>query len=266
MAVVTISRDLGSGGSEVGRELADTVGYRYLNHEGILTRVKAVGAKWEKWAQDFDEHSPRLWEKYDWSYRGYIALMQSIIMEEAVLDRVVVIGRGANYLLRGTPFVLSVRIVAPVAGRASRLSQRESIDRDSARLLIERTDRERSGFLYMVYGRNGKSTEDYDLSFDSGSTSLPEILTSIQTHMPGKDSLRDEPSRRTLQMKTLAARIKARLLTGLPFFLATLEVTWDGDCITVRSVVRLRERERVENEAKSLAGDTPIKFELRYRQ
>lgn len=266
MAVLTISRDLGSGGREVGRTLAANTGYRYLDHEEILTRVKSAGNKWEKWAQDFDEHSPRLWERYDWSYRGYVALMQSIILEEAVRDRVVVMGRGANYLLRDTPFALSIRVVAPFAAKVSRLADREAIDRDSARWLIEKIDRERAGFLYTVYGRNGKSPSDYDMAFDSGTTPIADIIEAVQKRIPEVDRLKDEQALNALQAKALAAKIKARLLTGLPFFMPTLEVNYDGENIMVRAVIRLRERERVVTEAKALAGGTPLKFELRYRQ
>ncbi len=168
MAVVTVSRDLGSGGREVAWALEKDPGYRYLDHEAILERIKSAGHRWEKWAQDFDEHPPRLWEKYDWSYRGFTALVQSTILDEACEDRVTIMGRGANYLLRDTPFALSIRVTAPLESRVARFAERESIDRDSARWLIEKTDRERAGFLYTVYARDGKDPTDYDMVFNSG--------------------------------------------------------------------------------------------------
>jgi cytidylate kinase len=149
MAVVTISRDLGSGGREVGKMLADISGYEFLDHEGILAAIKATGH--EKWVEGLDERSPRLWEKYDWSYRGSVALVQSTIMNAAVSDKVIIIGRGGNYLLKGIPFALRTRIIAPLEARIARIAERESIDTDSARWLIEKTDRERAGFLYVVY-------------------------------------------------------------------------------------------------------------------
>jgi len=267
MAVVTISRDLGSGGRKVGSVLAEKAGYRFLDHEGIVTRIKTAGHRWEKWAEEFDEHSPWLWEKYDWSYRGLTALIQSTILDEALLDNVVIIGRGANFLLRDIPFALSVRIVAPLELRISRVSEREAIEADSARWLVEKTDRQRAGFLYTVYGKDGKNPADYDMLFDSGTTLFDEIVAALLALVPERDRRKDDNSLRELRMRAVAARIKARLLTALPFFIPTVEAVYEEGHIHLRGVVRLpRERDLVVKEAKNLAGDAPLKIELRYRR
>jgi cytidylate kinase len=267
MAVLTISRDLGSGGREVGLALSSSLGYGYADREGILSRLKAAGHKWEKWTEGFDEHAPRIWEKYDWSYQGFVAMLQSTIMNEAASDRVVIIGRGGNYLLNGVPFALRTRIVAPFEQRIARVSERESIDEESARWLIERTDRDRAGFLLTVYGRDGKDPADYDIVFDSATMSIGEICAAITGVVPQKDSLKDEKSMRALKLRALAAEIKARLFTTLPFFMPTLDVEFVDEAICVRGVVRLpRERELVMNESRKIAGEAPLRFELRYRQ
>ena len=57
MAVLTISRDLGSGGREVGLALSSSLGYGCADREDILSRLKAAGHKWEKWTEGFDEHA-----------------------------------------------------------------------------------------------------------------------------------------------------------------------------------------------------------------
>ncbi|MGA2401864.1 MAG: cytidylate kinase-like family protein [Syntrophobacteraceae bacterium] len=267
MAVLTISRDLGSGGREVGLKVSSSLGYRFLDHEGILARLKAAGHKWEKWTEGFDEHTPRIWEKYDWSYHGYVAMAQSTIMNEAASDRVVIMGRGGTYLLKGVPFALRVRVVALLEQRLARVSEREGIDEESARWLIAKTDRERAGFLLTVYGRDGKDPAGYDLVFDSSTMSIDEICSVIAGVLCEKDRLKDEKSMRALKLRALAAEIKARLFTTLPFFMSTLEVEFDGEAICVRGVVRLpRERELIMNESRKMAGEAPLRFELKYRQ
>jgi hypothetical protein len=267
MAVVTISRDLGTGGRKAGRMLADAVGYELLDHESILAAVKAAGHKWEKWVDGMDEHSPRLWERYDWSYRGSISLIKSIILNAAAAGNVIIIGRGGNYLLEGIPFVLRTRFIAPLDTRIAKVAERESIDRDSAHWLIEKTDRERAGFLFAAYGKDGTDPADYDIVFDVGTMPLDQIVVSMPALLPEKDRLKDESSFRALQMKSLAANIKSRLLTVLPFFMQTLDVEFDGKSILVWGTVRIpREHEQVEKEARKAAGAAPIRFELRYRQ
>lgn len=267
MAVLTISRDLGSGGREVGQRFSNSMGYRFVDRESILGRLKAAGHKWEKWTEGFDEHAPRVWEKYDWSYHGFTAMLQSTIMNEAVSDDVVIIGRGGNYLLKGVPFALRVRVVAPIQERIARVSRHEGIDEESARWIIDRTDRERAGFLLTVYGRDGRDPADYDLVFDSGAMSIDGITSRIMEVLPEKDRLKDEKSLHDLKMRALAADIKARLLTTLPFFMSTLEVVFDGEAICLRGVVRLpRERELVVKQSREMAAGAPLRFELRYRR
>jgi hypothetical protein len=247
--------------------LSNGLGYRFVDREIILAGLKAAGHKWEKWTEGLDEHTPRVWEKYDWSYRGFVAMVKSTIMNEAAADRVIVMGRGANYLLQGVSFALRARVVAMLEERVARISEREGIDEDSARWLIERTDRERAGYLLTVYGRDGKFPADYDVVFDSSTMPIDTIAAAITGLLLEKDRLMDEISMHALKMRALAASIEARLFTALPFFMSTLEVEFDGEAVCVRGVVRLpRERARVMEEAGKVAGDAPLKFELRYRQ
>ncbi len=267
MAILTISRDLGSGGREVGLMLSSSLGYRFVDRERILAQLKAAGHKWEKWTEGMDEHTPRLWERYDWSYSSFVAMVQSAIMNEAASNGVIIMGRGGNYLLKGVPFALRVRIVALFEERVARVSELEEIDEDSARWLIQRTDRERAGFLLTVYGRDGKDPADYDFVFDSTATPIDRIAAEITGLLSEKDRLVDEKSLSALKMRALASDIKARLYTALPFFLSTLEVEFDGEAICVRAVVRLpKERTLVMDEARKTAGEAPLRFELRYRQ
>jgi cytidylate kinase len=266
MAIITISRDLGSGGREVGLALAESAGYRFVDKEGILSEIHAGGYKWSGWAEEFDEHMPHVWEKYDWTFAAFIALLQSAILSNAAKDRAVIMGRGGNFLLKGIPFVLSVRVVAAMEDRVSRLIRRESVDGETARWLIEKSDRERAGFLYTVYGNAGKDLTEYDLTFDSASTDMDEIVTAIKAVLPEKDRMITEESVTQLEMRALAARIKAELLTRLPFFVPTIDVLFDGRNIRLKGVIHTpKEHEIVEAEARRLAGPVPVKCDLHYR-
>jgi hypothetical protein len=71
-----------------------------------------LGQEWEKWGKDLDEHCPTLWEKHDWSFRGFSALVQSSILGHALKGRVVIMGRGGNFLLKDVPYALRIRVVA----------------------------------------------------------------------------------------------------------------------------------------------------------
>jgi len=267
MAVLTVSRDLGSGGVELGRAVALNLDYACLTYETILARVKKAGHKWEKISQGLDEHMPRIWEKFDWSFRGFVAIVQCTILNEAAKDRVVILGRGGNYLLQDTPYALRVRLVAPLETRIARVAERDGIDEQAAHCLIEKTDREREGFLQATYGKDGTNPVDYDLVFDSSTMTMPDMVATVVQMLDHRDRLRDDNAIRTLQMKALAASVKTHLITTLPFFLPTLEVENSLEDITVRAVVHLpRDRELVMRETCAAAKQTPVKFDLKFRQ
>ncbi|SPF45757.1 putative Cytidylate kinase [Syntrophobacter sp. SbD1] len=267
MAVLTISRQLGTGGRELGLMLSNSLGYRFVDRERILAAIKAAGHRWEKWTEGMDEHTPRVWEKYDWSYQVFVALVQSTIIKEAVSGRVVIMGRGGNYLLKGVPFALRVRVDAPFEKRAAWVYEREEIDEESARRLVERTDSERAGYLLNVYGRDGKDPADYDIVFDSTAMPVDRICAAVERLLCEKDLLADEKSVSALKMRSLSADIKAHLFTTLPFFMSTMEVEFDDEAVCVRGVVRLpRERALIVDECTKAAGGAPLRFELKYRQ
>ena len=266
MAVLTISREFGSGGREIGGAVAKALDYGIVDKDRILSDIRSMGHKWEQWSKDLDEHSPSIWEKYDWSFRGFVALMQSILLKYALKNRMVILGRGGNFLLRDVPFVLRVRITAPLENRIECVMHRDTVDRSTAKWLIEKTDRERSGFIRSIYGKGWNEDAEYDDGFDTGVTSQEEIVQTLVKRLEERDRFFDEQSKHMVQMRAEAARIKAGLLTNPSLFIPTLDVEYDGRDIVLRGVIHNpRELERVEKEARKLSGDLPMKVALHYR-
>ncbi|MBM4295641.1 MAG: cytidylate kinase-like family protein [Deltaproteobacteria bacterium] len=94
MAILTISREYGSGGREIGQMVAQRLGYQYVDKERFFHDLEKAGPRWGRVARDLDEVCPTLWERHDWEYRGYVAQVEALLMEYAAADRVVIIGRG----------------------------------------------------------------------------------------------------------------------------------------------------------------------------
>lgn len=266
MAILTVSREFGSGGREIAQRVAKALGYELMDKETILAEIRALGSKWEEWAKELDEHSPSIWEMYDWSFRGFGALVQSTILSHAARDKVVIIGRGGNFLLRGIAHALGIRIVAPLEVRVARIMTRESVDQGMARWLAEKIDRERAGFVHALYGRRVDDLEGYDALFDTGSESFEEVALKVIGLVREREHAKSEASQRVLEMQASAARVKAALLTNPAFSLPTLDVEYDGKEIVLRGVVHNpKEHTSVEETARKFAGSLPLKCHLHYR-
>ena len=266
MAILTISREYGSGGREIGRAVASQLGYTYEDRVTLLAALRAADPSWERFGDEYDEHKPSLWERFDWSYRGYAALLQRHLLEAAAADRVVIVGRGGAYLLAGVPTALHVRIVAPLAARIERIMRREHADHDSVRALIDRIDRERAGFIRAIYHRPWDDPAGYEMTCDTSLLDQPAIVDDIVAHLAVRDRADHVAAQRILDLRLAAARVRAALFTDRHLQLPTLEVREEGEGIMVKGVLhRPEEKHHIQEAARTLAGTFPVSFDLKFR-
>lgn len=266
-AILTVSREFGSGGRELGQAVARDLGYAYVDREIILADLRKDGAKWEQWAKDLDEHCPTVWEKYDWSYRGFAALVQWHVLERAKQGGVVLMGRGGNFLLKDVPHAFRVRITAPLESRISRIMSRESMDRGMAQWLCEKTDAERACFLQTVYGKRWDDPAEYDRMFSVPGASLDDVLSTVKSELLEREKLATPDARNRLVMLAAAAKIKAGIAVNPRFFIPVFDVVYDGKELLLRGVTHTpKEHKAIEEAAQALADGHPIRCELHYRK
>jgi cytidylate kinase len=266
MAILTISRQYGSGGREISQGVAGAMGYVRLDKGRLLQEMGASGKKWQDWGRGFDEHSPSVWERYDWSFLGFGALIKSILLEFAAQDNVVLMGRGANFLLKDVPHAFRIRVVAPVENRIERIMVREFLDYDTARWLAERTDLERAQFIMALYGREWDDPEAFDAVLDTGGIPVGEVIATACKELTARDALKTHEAQEALKLHAVGAKVEAGLLTQAHLFVNTLEVSVMGDGLLVRGVVHSpKQKHKVEEIATTLAGTTHVSFQLHYR-
>ena len=265
MAIFTLSRQFGCG-QELGRSIASLMDYLYVDRQVILEDLRKVGPKWEDWAKELDEHCPTFWERNDWSFRGFAALIQSEILEYAVKDRVVIMGRGSNFLLDGIDSAYRVRLVGPAEYRIAVIMERDSLDLATAQWLLKKTDTERAGFIASIYGKQLDDQAGYDAIVDMSNTSMDDLIPQVIEVLNKKELVNTPEVKATLRMRAAAARVKAGIATNPTFFLPVLDVCVAGDVLVMRGVTHTaKEHKRLKEEATQLAGDVPIQFALHYR-
>jgi cytidylate kinase len=267
MAILTISREFGSGGREIGQAVAAELGYEYVDKDKMLADIRAAGGKWEQWAKDLDEHCPTVWERYDWSFRGFGALIQSSILHYAIKDNVVIMGRGGNFLLKDIPYAYRIRITAPLDVRVERIMKRESVGKDTARWLAQKTDADRACFLMTIYGKQWDHAAEYDKVYAMDSLVIDDAVKDVKAALIERQKKDTGGARRLLEMRALAAKVKAGIATNPKFFIPTLDVFTEGDTIVLRGVTHTpKEHKHIEEAARSLAEGVPVRCELHYRK
>jgi cytidylate kinase len=271
MAILTISRELGSGGREVGHAIADVMGYEYVDRKTILDDMREKGKIWEEKAKRFDENYPELWERNDWTYRGFVSLNQSHFLDHAVKGNAVIMGRGGNFLLNAFPMVLKVRTMAPIESRIERVMSREGINYENARYLIEKADSEMAKAVYLIYGKHWDDPEEYDLVFDTSKEGQVQIVATVRDALLAKERYNTEEARNGLRLRALAEKIKAAVLTDPTFVISLLDVDPKEEGLSkfgleLRGIVHeLEDIKAIEKMARKMAGDIPVESHLQYR-
>ena len=266
MAIITIAREYGCEGRKIGRSLAECLGYSYVDKQVILNESQKHGSVWAKWEAEMGESAPTLWERFDRSFIGLVALEEKAVLDAAITEKTVIVGRGGNWLLKDVPFALHVRLVAPIQVRVANIVKRDDISYDQALHFIKRADLDRSRYIRTVYGQDWSDPLAYDVVFDNGRLSGEELVKLICDLVPDKDRLITDEERIKLRRRSITANVRAAVLTAPDVFIPTLEVFHDGKSLIMTGIVRnAAERKRAEDIARANAGDEPFISKLSYR-
>jgi cytidylate kinase len=181
---LTIAREYGSGGSDIGRRVAELLGWECLDKE-IIERVAAMGEMDADWASQADEHATAWWERLmksfrqggpesyvgDWTKYGVDhdtvqAFTASIIQEAAKIGNCVIIGRSAQCILQHHPNVFRMLVYAPFREKLARMKLRHPHEQDLPALL-RRKDSERLHYARYYYDCNSADPRLYHITVNS---------------------------------------------------------------------------------------------------
>jgi len=194
---IAISRQQGSGGSYIGRAVAERLGFRYFDRE--MLRAVAEYLK-EHEHESKDEHRADSWFERLGNvfsvgtletgyvppsptvlYEGEIVGIENRLIREIVDDHVaIIVGRGAAQMLRGRPGVVTVFVHAPEEWRVDRVQQvYKTADRTQASRMVRESDQKRSRFIRGVTGSEWTDPRCYDLAINSMSLGFDAAIDLI---------------------------------------------------------------------------------------
>lgn len=266
MAILAISREYGAGGRDIGRLVAQRLGYEYVDKLRLFEDLKQLGQRWSQTAWELDEVCPTLWERHDWQYQGYIAALESLIFDYAEKDRVVLIGRGAFFLLQEVPFCLKVRLIAALEIRLERIMLRESLDQIRAAELISRVDYDRACYLKANYGKDWDDRSHYDLILNTGSLNYEAVADLLIRELIEKDRLATPEAKARLTDLALARRLKARIATDARIMAPTIQIQPGENTLEVTGVIHNpKELALIQEIARQVCGGRKVNLALKHR-
>jgi len=173
MAVITVSREFGSGGDIVAQQVAQTLGYHFVDKEFIGNILSQYGMI--EFDNEYDT-LPTFWENFN-AQKGdrremMVHMLNRVIRALAHQGEVVILGRSGFAILAGFGDVLNVRIQAPFKLRARRVMLKNNITAFQAEDIVRQADQVRTAFIKSFYGLRWDQLNAFDLLIDTGKISL----------------------------------------------------------------------------------------------
>lgn len=189
--VITIARQMGAGGSEIGQRLARELHCAYLDKRLLTDAARRLHCA-AKDLEPIEEQRYSAPEKNGFwcglstaflygpagdptndNEEALFTVQRDIIRETASRGAAVIVGRAAHWVLRDHPFVLSLFLYASLDLRARRLQSLLSLsDEGAARALADGTDEKRAAFSEWVTGIPWTLPSQYHLCLDTGRLGL----------------------------------------------------------------------------------------------
>ena len=209
--IITIGREFGSGGREIGKTLADDYGIPYYDKE-LLSRAAKDSGICEEVFESHDEKPTSsflyslVMESFSMNYMSSnyseVPITQKIFL--AQFDAIkkianegpcVIIGRCADYALENHDNLLSVFIHAPMDERIKRVVRDFGFDEHKAKDTIIKTDKRRASYYNYYSNKTWGKSSSYHLSIDSstlginGSIDLIKSYVEIRENLIAKDNI-----------------------------------------------------------------------------
>jgi cytidylate kinase len=270
MTVVTVTRQLGSEGDAIGRELAERLGYRYVDKRSIVPAMRAYGGDVEPNAPEIEEKQPTFWERLNEERRRHSIMLRSAVYAIALEDNVVFVGVGASMLLKGLSQVFKVLTIAPLDARIPRVMVGGSLDRDgpvdreTAQVMIREKDRETAGYLRYLFNIDYIDPKLYDVVLNTGRWSVPTAADFITDLIGLPEVSRTADSAERLENLGLASLVEARLVNNAGIWVHGLRAVADRGQVTISGeVITDEDRDVAEEIAGAVEGVRSVINELR---
>jgi len=166
MAIITISREMGSGGIPIAHQAAKELGYTLVDGDALKQIATEYGLS-EHAFEMADEKPPAFVAEQDVRQLVDLHLIELMVLDFALKGNVIIYGRSGEDLLKEIRSVFRVRIIAPFEDRVERWAEREWLDPELARVLVRKSDQQRAGFVLYHFDRNWADPLSYDLTINT---------------------------------------------------------------------------------------------------
>ena len=199
--VITISRQLGSGGAYIGQQLAKKLNVFFADREIISKAAKELSTLEEN-LESREEKKLSFWDSFikstpqptgvymapvlpilEFTDNELFAVQSDIIRRIADEGPAVIIGRCGFEVLRPHPSHISIFMHANKEFRTDRIQKLYYLSHENAEKMIEKSDKERAVYCKTFTGKDWADARNYDISVDTGKLGIDNTVEFILNYM-----------------------------------------------------------------------------------
>ncbi|MEL3907110.1 MAG: cytidylate kinase family protein [Treponema sp.] len=172
MAIIALSRKIASYGDETAVQLAESLGYEFIDKKHLEAELLRLGVSQTSLKQ-YDERKPGFWASLSRNRDEYFDYLRETVYRYAQKGNCIFIGRGGFALLRGIPGCYAVRLVASDEIRVERLMKEFDWPEKKARSLMMESDSNREGFHKCFFDMQHEDPAHYHLVINTDFVTAP---------------------------------------------------------------------------------------------
>ena len=186
--VITISREVGSGGRTIGRKLAEKLGVRFSDKELIdalqaklnltASGIEELKGKKKRWLDDFIQMVAPVPTSgllvdgdsdYISEYKKSLSVNDVFEAEKEILNGIadqgscVIAGRSGFFVLKGRPNKVDILITASRDKRIARIMEKQNLSRQKAEEVIDSVDKARDNYVQRYTGQSRFDARNYHI-------------------------------------------------------------------------------------------------------
>ena len=189
--IITLARQCGSGGHEIGKELTSRLGLELYDRKKLEEEAKKLG-KLDENKEFFQEKAVNsLLYSIAVSYGASNPMERSfeLIRELTQQKSAVIIGRCSGAIYANDPDATTIFLHADKDCRIKRVMKRDGIDEKKAAKLIKEVDEKRASFHKFCTGKEWGDAGQYQLSIDTGKLDISDAADMIINYINAKNRL-----------------------------------------------------------------------------
>jgi cytidylate kinase len=262
MSIVAISETAGSLGNEIGRRLAEMLGWSFADREIIAKAAERSGTNIADIRHGAEE-KPSLWERLTDSQHRYLTFVEATVFDLASQDNVVLAGLASALVLRDVRHALRVRTNASERERAYRLQHQQGLTPEAALDVVRQSDRERAARVKFLYHVDVDDPLLYDFVLNTNRVTVERGARLLREALEDERFQPTPESRADLADRNTMIHAKALFLTNPVLAESALSVFCRQGQVSVAGIVWSAEaRQTAEKVLLSLPGVTAVVNEI----